>query len=128
VCELVEKYASNRKNVAVLGVAFKGDTNDTRFTPAFQIYDYLKDKGFTINLTDPYVFDSKIHIEKDEFAALRDSDIMLILTDHKQYININLKKIADVMNKNSLIIDTRGIINRNEAVRLGFEYHGLGRL
>lgn len=128
VCELVEKYASNRKNVTVLGVAFKGDTNDTRFTPAFQIYDYLKDKGFTINLTDPYVFDSKIHIEKDEFAALRDSDIMLVLTDHKQYTNINLKKIADVMNKNSLIIDTRGIINRNEAVRLGFEYHGLGRL
>jgi len=128
VCEIVERYANKRKNLTILGVAFKGDTNDTRFTPAFKIYDCLKDKGFKITLSDPYVFNHKIHIEKDEFAALRNSDIVLILTDHKQYKGMSLKKLSDIMNRNSLIIDTRGLINRDEAIKYGFEYHGLGRL
>ena len=68
------------------------------------------------------------HIEKNEFAALRNSDIMLILTDHRQYKGMELKMLTDIMNKNALIIDTRGLINRDEAVKYGFEYHGLGRL
>ena len=128
VCELVDRYAVNRKNLTILGVAFKGDTNDTRFTPAYQIYNYLNDKGFKITLSDPYVSDSKFHIEKNEFAALRNSDIMLILTDHRQYKGMELKMLTDIMNKNALIIDTRGLIHRNEAIKYGFEYHGLGRL
>ena len=128
VCELVERYAVNRKTLTILGVAFKGDTNDTRFTPAYQIYNYLNDKGFKITLSDPYVSDSKFHIEKNEFAALRNSDIMLILTDHRQYKGMELKMLTDIMNKNALIIDTRGLIHRNEAIKYGFEYHGLGRL
>ncbi|MHB8360888.1 MAG: nucleotide sugar dehydrogenase, partial [Thermoplasmataceae archaeon] len=128
VCELVEKYAKSRKNVTIWGIAFKGDTDDTRFTPAYQIYDYLKEKGFIITASDPYVNERRIEIIKDEFLALKNSNILLVLSDHSNYKNINFQMLKDNMSENPVIIDTRGIIERSDAIKNGFEYHGLGRL
>lgn len=128
VCELVERFAGLRNRITVVGVAFKGDTNDTRFTPAYQIHDYLVEKGFHVTMSDPFVREDKVKIISDEFLALKGSNILLILTDHARYKNIDLQKLKDVMDENPLIIDTRGIVKRDEAVKYGFEYHGLGRL
>ncbi|MFG1391205.1 nucleotide sugar dehydrogenase [Acidiplasma aeolicum] len=126
VAELVKKYANNRYKVTMLGVAFKGDTNDTRFTPCFTISDNLSKNNFIVKLSDPFVRDK--NIIPDPYKALDQSNILVLLTDHSMYRNMDLDKIYKIMDKNPLIIDTRGLIDRKFAESKGFEYHGVGRL
>jgi UDP-N-acetyl-D-mannosaminuronic acid dehydrogenase len=126
VADLVKKYAGRRNNVVLLGVSFKEDTNDTRFTPCFTIEGNLKKDNFKVKLSDPFVAES--NIIRDPYEAAKDSDIIVILTKHSAYKNLDLKKLNKIMKENPLIIDTRGLFDRGTAASLGFEYHGVGRL
>ncbi len=123
--ELVTKFRA-AGNVALLGVAFKGDTDDIRYTPSFKIREDLMRKGFKVILTDPYV--SEPDIRKNLYDACRESNILVLVTDHSEYKRIDLKKLKSIMGANPMIIDSRGMILRDDAVRSGFEYHGVGRL
>jgi len=125
VADLVREYRRSG-TVTILGVAFKGETDDTRFTPSFQIRDDLVRKGFNVRMTDPYVKGNGI--TSDLYAACTSSSIIVLVTDHDEYKRIDLHKLRSIMNDNPLIIDTRGIIDRYSAIKNGFEYHGLGRL
>ena len=125
VADLVSKYRSSG-SVTMLGVAFKSDTDDTRFTPSFTIWDDLTRKGFSVRMADPFVTGKDIY--RDPYTASEGSDILLVVTDHSDYRKIDLARLKNIMTENPLIIDTRGMIDRNIAVKHGFEYHGLGRL
>jgi len=128
VASIVKQFAGDRRNVLIAGVAFKGDTDDTRFSPAFTIMSLLKSSGFNVSLTDPFVLLEDLNISNDLIAAAKGKDIILLLTDHSEYRKIDLAKLKAAMNPNPLIIDTRGLISKKDAVNMGFEYHGLGRL
>jgi len=125
VADLVRKYRGSG-TVTILGVAFKGGTDDTRFTPSFQIRDDLVRKGFKVRMTDPYVTGKGI--TSDLYAACTSSSIIVLVTDHDEYKRIDLHKLRSIMSDNPLIIDTRGMIDRYSAIKNGFEYHGLGRV
>ena len=125
VADLVSRYRSSG-SVTMLGVAFKSDTDDTRFTPSFTIMDDLTRKGFSVRMADPFVTGKDIY--RDPYSASEGSDILLVVTDHSDYRKIDLARLKNIMTENPLIIDTRGMIDRNIAVKHGFEYHGLGRL
>ena len=125
VADLVSQYRFAGK-VAILGVAFKGDTDDIRYTPTFTVRDALKKRGFSVTLTDPYV--SGDGINSDVYSACEGSDAIIIMTDHTAYGKLDLQRIRKNVKKNPLIVDTRGIVDRNATERSGFEYHGLGRL
>ncbi len=128
IVDLVKDFAKERRSVTIAGVAFKGDTDDTRFTPSFEIDSSLRALGFRVVLTDPFVASQSTAIQKDLYDASRNSDIFLLLTDHSEYRNIDLKRLKSVMSKNPMIVDTRGLILRDSATKLEFEYHGYGRL
>lgn len=128
ISDLIRKFSSKRRNVAILGVAFKGDTNDIRFTTSFSIYQSLVKSGFQVTLSDPFVQEQNGEIIRDAYAAVRGADILLLLTDHSEYAKLDLIKIKGEMKPHPLIIDARAVINRTSAERIGFEYHGLGRL
>ncbi|MCL4314794.1 MAG: nucleotide sugar dehydrogenase [Candidatus Thermoplasmatota archaeon] len=125
VADLVRSYRK-AGTVVILGVAFKGDTDDTRFTPAFTIKEQLIAQGFVVRMTDPLV--SGEGINSDVYASCSGSDIVVLVTDHSEYRNLDLLMLKKVMNSSPLIIDTRGIVDRSMAISAGFEYHGLGRL
>ena len=125
VVDIVKKYRK-AGTVSLLGVAFKGDTDDTRFTPSFTIRDDLRKNGYNVRVADPYVKGSGIF--SDPYESCKGSDIVVILTDHTQYKNIDCLKLKSSMAANPLMIDARGIVDRNSAMKLGFEYHGVGRL
>ncbi|MEM0135206.1 MAG: nucleotide sugar dehydrogenase [Thermoplasmatales archaeon] len=125
VVDLVKRYRSGGK-VTILGVSFKGDTDDTRFTPSFTIRDELKRRGFEVIMTDPFVKGSSIL--SDFYEASRGSNILIVLTDHSQYKSIDLHKMKRLVGENPLIIDGKSLIDRKVAKNLGFEYHGIGRL
>lgn len=125
---IVEMVTNLREsgNITLLGVAFKGDTDDTRYTPSFKIRDSLMEKKYKVTLTDPFVPGDDVH--KDFYEACRESNILVLLTDHSEYKRIDLQRLRSIMVSNPLIIDSRGLILREDAVRNGFEYHGVGRL
>lgn len=125
VANLVKKYAGTRKSVVILGVSFKENTDDTRFTPCFPIEQLLKEARFEVKLSDPFV--KAENIVPDLYQASKNSEIIVILTKHDIYNNIDLKQLRKLMKKDSLIIDTRGLIERNDAESMSFEYHGVGR-
>ena len=126
VAELVMKYAENRKKAVLLGVSFKEDTNDTRFTPTFFIEEKLKAEQFKVKLSDPFVKGERII--DDPYAASKDADIIVILTAHSVYRRMELETLYNLMGNKPLMIDTRGLFDRDKAISLGFEYHGVGRL
>ena len=125
VAELVSRFRSNG-TVAILGVAFKGDTDDTRFAPSYAVKSELSKKNFEVRLTDPFV--SGDGVFKDLYRSSNGANIVVILTDHSEYRNIDLTRLKGLMADNPLIIDGRGFLDRDRATEQGFEYHGLGRL
>lgn len=129
VVDLVKQYANGRKQVTILGVAFKKDTDDTRYTPTTQIAIGLAESGFTVKCHDPYVHEYQdLVIEHSVSEAVKDSQILLVLTDHSVYKEVDLASLPLDNRQKPLIIDTRGILDRTEMDAKGFEYHGLGRL
>lgn len=126
--DLVDKFANNRKLVLLAGIAFKGDTDDTRYSPAIEIYEELKRRGYGVVATDPFVVNTNFPISNDIYEASKGVNIMVLLSDHSSYLRLDLKKLKKKMDTNPVIIDSRGIVEKTEATKLGFEYHGLGRI
>ena len=125
VVDIVTKYRKTG-TVTLLGIAFKGDTDDTRFTPAYEIRDVLINHNFKVKLSDPFVVGNNIN--KDPYEASKGANIIVLLTDHSNYKKIDLRKLKTLMESNPLIIDARGLISKEDALKNGFEYHGVGRL
>lgn len=128
VVSLVERYAGVRRRVVIGGIAFKRDTDDTRFTPIVEIGDLLRRNGFSVVLADPFARLGGERIERDLLAAAKSAEILVLITDHSVYRSIPLRELKEVMERDPLIVDTRGFFDRDEAIRVGFEYHGYGRL
>ncbi len=126
VAELVSRFRP-KGQVTLLGVAFKGDTDDTRFAPSLTIKDELvKRRKYGVRMTDPYVVGDGI--SRDLYESCTGSSIIVILTDHSCYKDIDLPRLKSLAAEYPMILDTRGIIDRAKAEEAGFEYHGLGRL
>ena len=128
IVDIVNMFAKGRRTVCIAGVAFKGDTADTRFTPAFAIRAGLERLGFRAAFTDPFVPSKDAEISKNLYGAASGSEILLILADHSEYRGLNLARLKKGMAPRPLIIDTRDVVARKEAEKAGIEYHGLGRL
>ncbi len=128
IADLVKQFSRGRKKVVIAGVAFKGDTDDIRFTTAFEIAGDLRSKGFEVSLSDPFVNIPDVRINHNLYESSFGSEILVLLTDHGEYKVLDLEKLRSIMADMPLIIDTRGIISREHAIDLGFEYHGYGRL
>lgn len=128
IVELAESYGHTKKIVLIAGVAFKGETDDTRYSPAFQIGDELAKEGHFIRYTDPYVKNLSAELFHDLYEAASGASIVIFTSDHNEYRQVDLEKLKQAMDKDPLIIDTRAVLDRKAAKEHGFEYHGLGRL
>lgn len=125
VVDMISHFRSAGK-VTIFGVAFKGDTDDTRYSPSLKVRTELIMKGYSVSLTDPYVRGEGIL--EDMYGASKGSNTILIMTDHSNYKGLDLRQLKRQVKDNPLLIDTRGLIDRKQAEEAGFEYHGLGRL
>jgi dTDP-alpha-D-glucose dehydrogenase len=128
IADLVFRFAGSRRSVTLAGVAFKRDTDDTRFTPSIEIARDLRQGGFSVKLSDPYARLEGTEIERDLLTSTVGAEILLTLTDHSIYQSLELSDFKRCMAPNPLIVDTRGMFDRSLAEGLGFEYHGYGRL
>jgi UDP-N-acetyl-D-mannosaminuronic acid dehydrogenase len=112
--------------IAILGVAFLENSNDTRNTPSKPLYERLVEKGAKPVLHDPYVKDFDIPFTKDLNEAINGADAIAIVTKHNEYLNRDLGLIRDKM-RTHVLVDGRGVYRKEECENLGFIYKGVGR-
>ncbi|EHV0896911.1 UDP-glucose/GDP-mannose dehydrogenase family protein [Campylobacter jejuni] len=135
MCERILNSVKDIKNpkIAVLGLAFKDGTDDCRESPAVDIVFKLLEQKVKICAYDPKAMDlakqilgDKIDYANSMYEAIKDADVIAILTEWKEFSSLDLKKACDLV-RHKKIIDLRNLIDKNEAIKLGFEYQGIGR-
>ncbi|EIX8438103.1 UDP-glucose/GDP-mannose dehydrogenase family protein [Campylobacter jejuni] len=119
--------------IAVLGLAFKDGTDDCRESPAVDIIFKLLEQKVKICAYDPKAMDLAKQILEDKidyadcmYEAIKDADVIAILTEWKEFSSLDLKKTYDLV-RHKKIVDLRNLLDKNEAIKLGFEYQGVGR-
>lgn len=119
--------------IAVLGLAFKDGTDDCRESPAMEIIGNLLEVNANITAYDPKAMETsklligdKIKYAENMYDALKDADVLAILTEWQEFKTLNLQKVAQMM-RNKNIVDCRNLINANEAKENGFKYMGIGK-
>ena len=120
------------KRVAVLGLAFKPETDDMRDAPAVEIIRGLIDRGAKVIAYDPV---AKTEAQKvlptidyaaDEYEAASGADILVIVTEWNQFRALDMERIGKLM-KTPRLADLRNIYDPPDMRELGFEYVGVGR-
>jgi UDPglucose 6-dehydrogenase len=130
----IEKLAGGLegKRVAVLGLAFKPETNDMRDAPSVDIIRGLGKRGASVIAYDPIATNEAReilpHIEfaADEYEAVTGADVLVFLTEWNQFRALDMERIRNSM-KAPRIADLRNIYDPADIREMGFEYVGVGR-
>jgi UDP-N-acetyl-D-mannosaminuronic acid dehydrogenase len=122
-----QKKTPVSSTVLILGVAYKADVSDTRFSPAKDVISQLKKNGCKVLVFDPKTkegFDGEVII--DLWEAISHSDVLVILTDHNEFKKLDLEKIYITMKKIPIIVDTRRVFDNRKAEEIGIKYVSVG--
>lgn len=112
--------------IAILGVAFLENSDDTRNTPTKPFYELVKKKGAHPVLHDPYVKDFEYPFTALLDEAIQGSDALVILAKHKEYLNLDLTKVKKKMKK-PVLVDGRNAFTKEDCEKAGFIYRGIGK-
>ena len=119
--------------IAVWGLAFKDGTDDCRQSPAMDIIAELLTHKADIIAYDPkamgtacQLLGDRIAYADDMYAAAKDADVLVILTEWKEFAAADLEGLAQLM-RNKKILDFRNMLDGDKAVKLGFEYQCIGK-
>ena len=133
--KLEQYYQGNLsgKKVAMWGLAFKPETDDMREAPSLVLIDLLLKAGCRVTAYDPVAvpeakrrIGDRIHYAKDIYEAVTDADVLMIVTEWKEFGLPSWLRIKQQM-KMPLILDGRNIYNMHEIEEAGFTYHCIGR-
>lgn len=111
VVEKVKMLLEDVENpkIAAFGVTYKGNVDDVRESPSMDIINLLKANKMNVAIYDPHVQNSA-YVGLEE--AVTDADLVVILTDHNEYKNMDLKMIASKM-RHAMLFDTRNIVKED---------------
>jgi len=135
------------KKIAILGFAFKKDTNDTRESPAIYICRDLIEEQANVHIYDPKVKATQVYqdlgaqavdengmpneqvvIEQDAYSACAGAHAVAILTEWDQFVELDWRRIYDSMLKPAFVFDGRNILDLEKLREIGFEVSGIGRV
>ena len=123
------------KRLAALGLAFKGDTDDIRESPAIDVIKMLLEAGASVTAYDPAAMErakevlppsEKLSYAADLYEAAKDADAVLILTDWKEFAEIDLARLNQVV-RFPIVIDGRNLYKPQKMLDHGFTYVSVGR-
>ncbi|MBU2928373.1 nucleotide sugar dehydrogenase [Winogradskyella psychrotolerans] len=134
------------KKIAMLGWAFKKDTNDTRESAAIYVADHLLNEQAHIAVYDPKVNSKKVQGDlnylntrsaeennelvtsfDEPYETAKDAHAIAIMTEWDEFKTYDWQKIYDNMKKPAFIFDGRNILNKTEMETIGFEYSSIGK-
>ncbi|AHC16493.1 UDP-glucose dehydrogenase [Salinispira pacifica] len=120
------------KRVALLGLAFKQETDDIRESPALLVAKKLSELGGEINAYDPKAIENfkvefpNVQYFSDCYSAVEGVDAVMLLTEWNEFRSLDLEKIASTV-RSKFILDARNLLDITEAQKWGFTYQGVGR-
>jgi UDPglucose 6-dehydrogenase len=120
------------KRVAVLGLAFKANTDDIRFSPALEVAKELFREGAQVHATDPEAISRakallpNVTYHDDPYEALRDAEAALVCTEWDVFRTLDWERAGKLMARR-LVIDGRNLYSPTRMREMGFEYSSFGR-
>jgi UDPglucose 6-dehydrogenase len=120
------------KQIGVLGIAFKPNTDDIRLAPAIEVIRRLLAEGAVVRATDPEAMERargvfpELSYSADPYEVARGADALLILTEWEQFRRLDWKRVRGEMAR-ALVVDGRNMLRPHEMQALGFEYLSFGR-
>lgn len=134
------------KKIALLGWAFKKDTNDTRESASIYVADYLLSEQSNITVYDPKVSAVKVLTDldylntrsegenrdqvvvvDDPYEACKDAHAVAIMTEWDEFVSYDWNKIYDHMLKPAFVFDGRGILDTHQLEVIGFTVYSIGK-
>ncbi len=122
----------DERQVGVLGLAFKPNTDDLREAPALEIIHLLQAEGARVKAYDPAAMEAArsmlpgVELCSDAYAVAEQADALILATEWSEFRRLDLARIRDIMRR-PLLIDGRNLYDPAEMVALGYTYHGMGR-
>jgi len=120
------------KTIAVLGLAFKPNTDDIREAPALDCIRALLRENSIVKAYDPQAMEvarevlPDVQYCKDIYDCVQDADAVMVLTEWDEFVNMDLPRVRGLL-KHPIFIDGRNIFCPTQMKELGFEYHCVGR-
>jgi len=120
------------KTVAVLGVAFKPNTDDMRDAPSLEILPRLISAGAKVRAFDPEAMTNAaamipgVEWVKDAYATLPGADVLVIITEWNEFRALDLARVKAALAQ-PVIVDLRNIYRPDEMAEAGFDYYSIGR-
>lgn len=123
------------KSIAILGLAFKPNTDDMREAPSITIIEGLVSRGATIRTCDPAASEeaswrleavkSSVSFFDDEYETIKGADALVLMTEWNQYRNLDLGRVKGLLKK-PVFFDLRNVYKRAEVEAAGYVYFGVG--
>ncbi|TFG67815.1 MAG: UDP-glucose/GDP-mannose dehydrogenase family protein, partial [Anaerolineales bacterium] len=120
------------KNIAILGLTFKPNTDDMREAPSIDIIRHLLSKGAKVRAYDPVGMPGakrimpEVTMMESAYAAADGADGLILVTEWNEFTNLDLGRIRDLM-RHPVLVDGRNVYDPMEVRDLGFRYLGIGR-
>ena len=129
-------WTLRNKRLGVLGLSFKGGTDDLRSSPAIAIVQRLLQEGCQIRAYDPAAMENAramfrpnpaLEFVGDAYAAAQGADVLLILTDWEEFTHLDLECLHDGL-AYPVVIDGRNLFVPSDMAAAGFDYISIGRV
>ncbi len=124
---LKETLGKEKRNITIFGVAYKGNVDDTRGSPAKRLIDLLLTKNYDVRVYDPLV--RKFRYELKNLAdSVKDSECIVVLADHDEFKKMRLDEISEIgkLMRKKNILDARNCLNHEIWKLAGFDVRILG--
>jgi len=109
------------KKVALLGLAFKADSDDTRQSPALKLLNALRAEGCEVVAHDPHVESAPLP------SALSEAEVVVLAVNHSKFRELTPSLLARMVKPGALLVDCWGFFDPSEVEKAGLKYLGLGR-
>jgi UDPglucose 6-dehydrogenase len=125
-------WVLQEKQIGILGLAFKPNTDDIRFAPAMEIIRRLREEGAKVRAWDPEALERTralypdVCYPADAYGVAEGAEALLVVTEWPQFRELDWKRVHDSMAR-PLVVDGRNLLNPAEMRKLGFEYYSMGR-
>ncbi len=120
--------------VALLGLAFKPDTDDVREAPALDIARLLVELGAEVWAYDPKAMETArpllpegVRLCNSAMDAIRDAQAAVLVTEWQEFVDLPWEEVAKLMTEPRFVFDGRNALDGHKLVNLGFKYRGVGR-
>ena len=125
------------KIVSLLGLTFKVNTDDTRYSPALNLVEEFSKKNVKVQAYDPKSIEkfrlmidpkalSSIKFFENAYDEIKDTELIIIITEWNEFKNLDYQKVYEMV-KQKIIVDLRNILDAQYIEKIGFKYYNIGK-